>query len=89
MSDPNATASPLVVATSDGGYYVIPMAALEQFKATAEQRAWIDAEAGEHMRGSFASPTAQEAAAKPSFASTNELRIIAWVQNHPPESPSR
>ena len=39
MSDPNAAGLPLVIATSDGAYYVIPMAALEQFKATGEQRA--------------------------------------------------
>lgn len=87
MSDPNAASLPLVIATSDGAYYVIPMAALEQFKATDEQRAWIDEEASEHVPGSFASPTAQEAAAKPSFASSDKLRVIAWVQDHTPESP--
>ena len=88
MSDPNVASLPLVIATSDGAYYVIPMAALEQYRATAEQRAWIDDEAGEHVRGSFAAPTAQEAAAKPSFASSGKLRVIAWVQDHTPEAPT-
>src|SRR5438105_4256395 len=37
MADNNASGS-LLVTTSEGDYYVIPAAALEQFRATADQK---------------------------------------------------
>ncbi|MDQ2805739.1 MAG: hypothetical protein M3Z04_02275 [Chloroflexota bacterium] len=42
MSDQDRAGGSLIVTTSDGNYYVIPAAALAQFRATAEQQQMID-----------------------------------------------
>jgi hypothetical protein len=68
----------LVVSTNRNDYFVIPRAALDQFRATPEQQAQIDDEARAQVPGTFAPLEAGEAAAQPNFASEPETTALAW-----------
>jgi hypothetical protein len=78
MADSNIPSGSLVVATNKSDYYVIPPAALEQFRATPEQREQINEEATSQVHGSFAPLEADEASAQPTFASEPETSALAW-----------
>ena len=69
MSQPNKPGRWVVVTTNQGDYYVIPVATLEQFRATAEQRAQIDTLAADQGTGFYSQATAAEESARPDFAS--------------------
>lgn len=81
MADTPNTGSSLVVANNQGDYYVIPRSALDQFRATAEQKQQIDNVASSMVPGSFARLDADEASTESTFASTPERSVIAWYQN--------
>jgi hypothetical protein len=80
MPDLEVPSGSLVVATNKGNYYVIPPAALEQFRATPEQKEQIDEdeEVTSKVHGTFAPLDADEASAEPSFASEPETSALAW-----------
>ena len=80
MSDANAVQGSLVVTTHHGDYFVIPPAALEQFRATPEQREEIDRVASSKVPGSFASLDAEEASARPSYEGSSKEVTLAWFQ---------
>jgi hypothetical protein len=77
MSKLNGACESLIVTTSQGDYYVIPAAALEQFHATAPQRQQIDAAASDLAPNFAARRNAAEASAQSSFASTNKPGLLA------------
>ena len=81
MSETDGISGSLVVTTNHSDYYVIPPAALEQFRATPEQRVMIDDVASEKVPGSFASLEADEASAQSSFAGSSKPTPLAWFQN--------
>lgn len=81
MAESNGTHESLVVTTNRGDYYVIPAVALEPFRATADERARIDAAAGALAPGSYVQLRAAEASTRPSFASTDQTTLLAWLQD--------
>jgi hypothetical protein len=81
MPDSTIPSGSLVVATNQNEYYVIPRAALQQFRATPEQREIIDEEARAQVPGSFAPLEADEASAQPNFASEPERNALAWFHS--------
>ncbi|MFL5734982.1 MAG: hypothetical protein ACJ78Q_17630 [Chloroflexia bacterium] len=78
MADPNIPVGSLVISTNRNDYFVIPREALDQFRATPEQRELIDEEARAQVPGTFAPLEASEAAAQPNFASEPEATALAW-----------
>jgi hypothetical protein len=80
MADSTIAIGSLVVSTNRGEYYVIPPAALAQFRATPEQQQEIDEAATSKVPGSFAPLDATEASAQPNFASETETTALAWFQ---------
>ena len=80
MRNPGTSCQSLVVTSNHGDYYVFPAGALEQFRATPQQRARIDAAAGT-IAPNFAYRTnAAKASTQGSFASTPRTTLPASLQ---------
>jgi hypothetical protein len=71
----------LVVTTNKGDYYVIPAAALEQFRATPQQQQAIDDLVREEGTGFYSGATATEKSAAPDFSSEDRTTARAWVHD--------
>ena len=81
MSQNADTGGSLIVTTNKGDYYVIPAAALEQFRATPQQQQAIDELAREEGSGFYSGATAAEKSAAPDFASEDRTTARAWVHD--------
>jgi hypothetical protein len=80
MAQQISTGQSMIVTTNKGDYYVIPMSALEQFRATSEQRAQIDLLAREEGTEFYSGGTATEESAESDFAS--EVKTTAHTHFH-------
>jgi hypothetical protein len=81
MSQQVMAGGSLVVTTNKGDYYVIPAAALDQFRATPEQQQMIDDMAREEGTGFYSGATAAEKSRAPDFASEDRTTARAWIHD--------
>jgi len=81
MSQHVSAGGSLIVTTNKGDYYVIPAAALDQFRATPEQQRMIDDLTREEGTGFYSQATAAEKSRAPDFASEDRTTARAWVHD--------
>jgi hypothetical protein len=73
--------SSLVITPNKGDYYVLPAAALEQFRATPAQQQRIDALVRDEGTGFYSGATAAEKSARPDFASEGDTTARAQFED--------
>jgi hypothetical protein len=71
----------LIVTTNKGDYYVIPVAALDQFRATPDQQQMVDDLIREEGTGFYSEVTAADKSRVPDFASEDKTTARAWVHD--------